>query len=114
MMTRVMFVLPDGKPTYGMFDDTKDDPHFEFANERREVDDVIASGVVAVVNDKALAAKFKEFGLPCRSTPKQYTITISVKKDTQERLKAAAKAKGRTVSNVLEELALKWLAKNKA
>lgn len=112
MMTRVMFVYPDGKTTYGMFDDSNGDPHFEFSGERYEVDDVIASGVIAVVNDKTLAAKFTDFGMKCRSTPKQHTITISVKEETQARLKAASKAKGRTVSGILEELALKWLAKN--
>lgn len=108
-MQRIMFVYPDGKTTYGMFDDANGDPHFEFMNQRYEISAVAETGAIVAVNDPALLKKFRELGMPCRPTAKQHTITISVKEDTQTRLKAASKAKGRTVSNVLEELALKWL-----
>ena len=51
-------------------------------------------------------------GKPARPTAKQSAITISVAADTRERMKDASKATGRSVSNLLEELAIQWLEKN--
>ncbi len=109
-MPRIMFVYPDGKATYGWFRDTDEGgPCFEFMNQRYEIQDIIDTGATAAVNSPALLKRFNELGMPCRPTAKQHTISISVQEETQTRLKAAAKAKHRTVSNILEELALKWL-----
>ena len=112
-MTRIMFVYPDGKTTYGYFVDENDDPHFVFTNTRYEIKDIAATGCIAAVNSPVILKRFNELGMPCRTTAKQHTISISVQEDTQKRLKNAAKVKGRSVSNILEEIAIKWLNENK-
>jgi len=111
-MPRIMFVYPDGKATYGYFKDGEDGPHFEFMNQRYEIKDIADTGAIAAVNSPALLKRFNELGMPCRPTAKQHTISISVQEDTQHRLKEAAKAKKRSVSNILEELAIRWLDEN--
>lgn len=110
-MPRIMFVYPDGKSTYGWFNDGED-PFFEFMNQRYEIKDIAATGAIAAVNSPVLLKRFNELGMPCRPTAKQHTISISVQEDTQMRLKEASKIKKRSVSNILEELALKWLNEN--
>lgn len=110
-MPRIMFVYPDGKATYGWFVDGED-PYFDFMNQRYEIKDIAATGAIAAVNSPVLLRRFNELGMPCRPTAKQHTITISVQEDTQMRLKEAAKSKNRSVSNILEELARKWLDEN--
>lgn len=110
-MSRIMLTYPDGQNTYGMFEEDAEDPHFIIGKQRYTVKDVINSSATAVVNNPELLRKFHELGLSARPTSKQYTITISVSADTRDRLKAASKATGRSVSNILEELAIDWLDK---
>ena len=112
IMARIMFVYPDGKSTYGWFKDDGNDPYFEFMNQRYEIKDIAATGAIAAVNSPAILKRFNELGMPCRPTSKQHTISISVTEDTQYRMKQAAKAKNRSVSSILEELAVKWLNEN--
>ena len=111
-MNRIMFVYPDGKATYGMFEDGDDGPFFVFNNKRYEVKDIAETGAIAAVNSPALLKRFNELGMPCRPTAKQTTISISVQGDTKYRLQQASKAKGRSVSSLLEEIACDWLKEN--
>ena len=111
-MQRIMFVYPDGKTTYGMFEDGDEGPCFVFMNQRYEIKDIADTGAIVAVNNPKLLKRLHELGMPARPTAKQHTISISVQEDTQYRLKQAAKAKGRSVSSILEEIALKWLKEN--
>lgn len=108
-MARVMLTYPDGQTSYGMFEVDTKGAHFIIGKQRYTVEDVINTGATAVVNNPELLRQFHELGLAARPTSKQYTITISVSADTRDRLKAASKATGRSVSNILEELAIDWL-----
>lgn len=108
-MARVMLTYPDGQTSYGMFEVSKDGPYFIIGKQRYTVEDVINTGAMAVVNNPELLRQLYALGLPARPTSKQYTITISVSADTRDRLKAASKTTGRSVSNILEELAINWL-----
>ena len=112
-MQRIMFVYPDGKTTYGMFEDGEDGAFFVFLNKRFDIKEVAKTGAIVAVNDPALLKRFNELGMPCRPTAKQYTISISVQEETKARLKKASAKLQRSVSNILEELALKWLDENK-
>ncbi|MBR6982107.1 MAG: ribbon-helix-helix protein, CopG family [Ruminococcus sp.] len=84
-----------------------------FTNTRYEIKDIAGTGAIAAVNDSGIMKRFNDLGMPCRPTAKQHTISISVQEDTQKRLRNAAKVKGRSVSNILEEIAIKWLNENK-
>ena len=108
-MARVMLAYPDGQASYSMFEVDAEGPHFIIGKQRYTIEDVINTGATAVVNNPELLRQLHELGLPARPTSKQYTITISVSADTRDRLKAASKATGRSVSNILEELAINWL-----
>lgn len=111
-MQRVMIVYQNGKTTYGMFEDDKDNPCFWFSGSRYGVKDIVDTGVQIKTNNDALYNRFSELGIPVSRTEKQYTITISVQEDTKTRLQNAAKATGRSVSNILEEQGRIWLKKN--
>lgn len=108
-MARVMLVYADGQTTYGVFEVDAEGPHFIIGKQRYSVEDIEKTGATAVVNNPELLRKFQELGFPARPTSKQYTVTISVSADTRDRLKAASKVTGRSVSNILEELAVNWL-----
>ena len=111
-MPRIMLVYPDGQTTYGQFDTDEQGPHFMLGKVRYTIDDIAKSGAIAAVNNPEMLRTFQALGMPTRPTAKQSTITISVAADTRERLKDASKAMGRSVSNILEELAIQWLEKN--
>lgn len=108
-MARVMLTYPDGQISYGTFEVDAEGPHFIIGKQRYTVKDIINAGATSVVNNPELLRQFHDLGLPARPTSKQYTITISVSADTRDRLKVASKATGRSVSNILEELAINWL-----
>lgn len=110
-MARIMLTYPDGQTTYGAFDVDANGPHFIIGKQRYTVEDVINTGATAVVNNPELLRRFHDLKLPARPTSKQHTITISVSADTRDRLKAASKRIGRSVSNILEEIAVDWLDK---
>lgn len=111
-MPRIMLVYPDGQTTYGQFDTDEQGPHFMLGKVRYTINDIAKSGAIAAVNNPEMLRTFQALGMPARPTAKQSTITISVAADTRERLKDASKAMGRSVSNILEELAIQWLEKN--
>ena len=110
-MPRIMLVYPDGQTTYGQFDTDEQGPHFILGKVRYTIDDIAKSGAIAAVNSPEMLCTFQELGMPARPTARQSTITISVAADTRERLKGASKATGRSVSNILEEIAIDWLEK---
>lgn len=110
-MPRVMLTYPDGQKTYGIFEVENEEPYFIIGKQRYTVEDVINTGATAVVNNQDMLRQFHKLGLPARPTSKQYIITISVSADTHDRLKDAAKQTGRSVSNILETLAIEWLDK---
>ena len=98
--------------TYGQFNTDEQGPHFILGKVRYTIDDIAKSGAIAAVNSPEMLRTFQELGMPARPTARQSTITISVAADTRERLKSASKAIGRSVSNILEEIAIDWLEKN--
>ena len=110
-MARVMLTYPDGQNSYGIFEIDAEGPRFIIGKQRYTVEDIINTGATAVVNNPELLRQFHELNLPARPTSKQYTVTISVSADTRDRLKEASKKAGRSVSSILEELAVEWLDK---
>ena len=112
-MKRVMINYPNGRCTYGYLSDDFEDPHFVFAGKRFEVEDVKATGISVTTSDEDVYTCLKGVGIPVMRPEKQYTITISVQKETQERLKKAAKSENKSVSKILEKLAVEWMDKNK-
>lgn len=110
-MAKVTLAYPDGQTSCGWFEVDGEGPHFIIGKQRYTIEDVINSGATAVVNNPEVLRQLHALKMPARPTPKQHTITISVSADTRDRLKDASKATGRSVSNILEEIALDWLDK---
>lgn len=109
---RIMLVYPDGKATYANYYDDGEEPVFELGKQTYSVEDIKATGAIIATNTTTLLHRFTELGITARPTSKQFTITVSVREDTKLRMHMASKAKGRSVSNIIEELATKWLDEN--
>lgn len=110
-MARIMMVYPDGQTTYAILEDTGN-PIFTIGKQQYTPEDIAATGATAVVNNPELLRQLHSYGLQVRPTPKQHTVTISVSADTRDRLKRASKVEARSVSSILEDLAVEWLTKS--
>ena len=109
---RVMLGYPNGKKTYGIFDDSDGVPKFVFGLRKIPVKDLADLNVYATVSDQEIAKKIENAGMVVKEPAKQYTITISVKEEIKDRLNRAARYEGRSVSSILEQLGREWLNDN--
>lgn len=73
---------------------------------------MIKSNVTAIANSPETLRMLHAIGMQARPIPRQHIITLSVSADTRDRLKEAAKKTGRSVSNLIEEIAREWMQKN--
>lgn len=111
-LKRVMVRYPDKTATYFYFGEDGLGPYMLLGGQRYTVQDIIDTGATAIVNNAELLRKLSSYGMPCRPTPKQNNLSISVGADTQERLRFAAKSSGQTISSIIESLVVKWLDEN--
>lgn len=111
-MSRIMVQYPDKTSTYFVFGEDAEGAYLMLGGQRYTVKDIADTGAIAIVNNPEALRKLTSHGMPCRPTPKQNTLSISVSADTQERLRAAAKESGQTISSIVEKLIVGWLAEN--